>query len=155
MSEKNSCNKYDESFACKLNSISCVMSVVVIVIGVALFVVLFYGEIPAERKIEEAIEYSTNSSAAFITFIICVSCVLAVTIICVSLLAINVNKNELKRKKLCGLKCEKDILKSLLKEGESKLNETIEDEKTMTEYYPKNKAVADIFKAYASAVADL
>ena len=94
-----------------------------------------------------------NSSAAFITFIICASCVLAIAIVCVALLAINANKSELTRKKLCALKSACDKVESCLSDENTKLRQTYDG--VQTEYYPKNKAAADIFKAYANAIAEL
>lgn len=179
--EMNSVRKCDECLPCKLNCLYCFISVIVITIGLVLFVDILCGGIPTETKIEETVEYSTNSYicpsysdyvqfyknrfpykhavknslAAFIAFMICSSCVLAVTIICVTMIAINANKNEMKRKKLCVLKLEKEKLELLLNEDETKVKETSENWKLVTEYYPKNKAAADIFKAYANAIAEL
>ena len=96
-----------------------------------------------------------NSSAAFIAFIVCATCVLVVAILSVTMFEMHANKSELARKKLCALKCEKDTIEYLLKDFESKLKETTENGNTETEYYPKNKAVADIYKAFANAIADI
>lgn len=102
-----------------------------------------------------------NSSAAFITFIICASCVLAIAIVCVAVLAINANKSELTRKKLCALYLKFDEIKISELDSEPKDNEIDKkqnkdaSEEHKTEYYPKNKAVADIYKAYANAIADI
>lgn len=179
ISEDKFKEKYDICFARNLNDLACFISIMVIAIGFVFLLLFLRGRIPTEIKVEETVEYSTNSyvypyypnyaqfyknrfpykhttknsAAAFITFIICASCVLAIAIFCVAMLAINANKSELTRKKLCALKYGCDKVEPYLSDENTKLRQTYDG--VQTEYYPKNKAAADIFKAYANAIAEL
>ena len=186
-SEKLCRKKCEECFDGKLNLLPYFVSIMVIAIGFVFLILFLRGRIPVEIKVEETVEYATNSyiypscpdyvrscksrfpykhttkntSAAFITFIICASCVLAIAIVCVAMLAINANKSELTRTKLCALYSKFDEIK--ISDLESELKNSITEERqkskendaTVTGYYPKNKAAADIFKAYANAIAEL
>lgn len=177
--EKKYKEKCEDAFISKMNCLSSIVSVVAIVIGSVLLTLFLYGRIPIEIKVEETLEYSTSSYiypcytdyvqfhknrfpyrhvtkksfAPLITFIICVSCVLATAIICVAVLAGNAYKCGLAREKLCALKCVCDKVQPCLTDENTKASQIYDG--AQTEYYPKNKAVADVFKAYASAIAEL
>ena len=87
-----------------------------------------------------------NSSAAFITFIICASCVLAIAIVCVAMLAINANKSELTRKKLYAMYSTYKEIKISDLDSELKIDEETQKQKEKTNEKVKIEANGRVYE---------
>ena len=92
-----------------------------------------------------------SDSCFYIAYMIFGVLLLSVIIICLTILFIRVNNHNLTLKKIFEVKIKfKEID---LSKTDSILRQ--KDGTSETEYYPKNKALVDNFKAYANAIAEL
>lgn len=92
-----------------------------------------------------------NDSCFYIAYMISVVLMLSTIIICLTILFIKINNHNLILKKMFEVKMK-------FKEIDFSKTDSILQQKdgtSETEYYPKNKALVDNFKAYANAIAEL
>ncbi len=118
----------------------------------ASLVILFIFNICKDKIKETQVEDHMLEWLCFcIPYMISFAFVLSVIIICLTILFIKINNHSLVMKKMSAIISKFDASHFL--DTDSKVRSKTKTAET--EFYPKNKALVDNFKAYANAIAEL